>query len=78
MRIGGSVVEMGEAHGPWQSMPATFYLYVDDVDASYRRALAAGGTSVDVPADQPYGERRAAVTDPAGDVWYLAAPRSER
>jgi PhnB protein len=73
VRIGDSFVEMGEAHGPWQPMPAMFYLYVDDVDAFYTRALAAGASAVEAPADQPYGERRAAVTDPAGDVWYLAA-----
>ena len=74
VRIAGSFLEMGEAHGQWQPMPGTFYLYVDDVDASYARALAAGATSVEAPAVQPYGERRAAVTDAFGHTWYLAAP----
>jgi PhnB protein len=74
MRVGGSVVEMGEAHGPWQPMPAMFYLYVDDVDAAYRRALAAGAASMDEPAVQPYGERRAAVRDAFDNQWYLASP----
>jgi PhnB protein len=78
VRIGGEVVEMGEAHGPWQPMPGTFYLYVDDVDASYARALGAGATPVETPADQPYGERRAAVHDPFENTWYLAAPAASR
>jgi PhnB protein len=74
MRVGRSVVEMGEAHGQWQPMPSMFYLYVDDVDAAYRRALAAGAASLDEPAVQPYGERRAAVRDAFDNQWYLAAP----
>src|SRR5262245_36620190 len=57
VRLGDAMVEMGEAHGPWQPMPAAFYLYVDDVDALYRRAVGAGATSMEPPTDQPYGDR---------------------
>ncbi len=74
IRVGASVIEMGEAHGEWGPMPTMFYLYVDDVDAWYRRALAAGATSMEPPALQPYGERRAAVRDAFENQWYLAAP----
>jgi PhnB protein len=76
IRVGGSVIEMGEAHGEWGPMPSMFYLYVDDVDAWYRRALAAGATSEEAPALQPYGERRAAVRDAHDNQWYLAMPAS--
>lgn len=72
VRIGDSMLEMGEAHGPHQPMPSGIYLYVADVDATYKRALAAGATSVQPPADQPYGDRNAFVTDPFGTAWYLA------
>jgi PhnB protein len=74
IRVGGSVVEMGEAHGEWGPMPTMFYVYVDDVDAWYRRALSAGATSLEAPAVQPYGERRCAVRDAFDNQWYLAAP----
>ena len=74
VRVGGSVIEMGEAHGEWGPMPTMFYLYVDDVDAAYRRALAVGAASLEEPAVQPYGERRAAVRDAFDNQWYLAAP----
>jgi len=74
IRVGGSVIEMGEAHGEWGPMPTMFYLYVDDVDAWYRRALSAGATSLEEPALQPYGERRGAVRDAFDNQWYLAAP----
>ena len=72
IRVGDSVVEMGEAHGKYLPMEAMFYLYVPDCDAVYRRALAAGATSIFEPADKPYGDRTAAVKDAFGNQWHIA------
>ena len=72
IRIGDSVVEMGEAHGIAQPMPAAVYLYVGDVDAVYEKAVRAGGSSHLPPTDQPYGDRNAYVQDPFGNMWYIA------
>ena len=72
IRIGDSVLEMGEAHGPYQPMPSMFQLYVPDVDAMYLRAMNAGATSISEPADQPYGARSGGVKDAFGNQWYLA------
>lgn len=72
VRIGDSVIGMGEAHGLYQPMPRTLHLYVPDVDSSYERALAAGAESLQAPADQPYGDRSAGVKDPFGNRWFLA------
>ncbi|HEY6293930.1 MAG TPA: VOC family protein [Terriglobia bacterium] len=72
IRIGDSMVEMGEAHGPYQPVPMAIYLYVADVDATYDRALRAGATSITPPADQPYGDRNAGVQDRFGHTWYIA------
>ena len=72
VRIGDSVLEMGEAHGPYQSLPSMLFLYVDDVDAWHRRAVAGGATVIDEPKDQAYGDRVSAVSDPFGNTWYLA------
>ena len=72
IRIGDSIVEMGEAHGEFQPMPAMFYMYVGNVDATYDRALKAGCKSISAPADQPYGDRNAGVEDPFGNQWYIA------
>lgn len=77
VKIGDSVLEMGEAHGPYQPLSTMFFLYVDDVDAWYQRALAGGATSMEEPKDQVYGDRVAAVTDPFGNTWYLATHVSE-
>ena len=75
IRIGTSLLEMGEAHGPWQPMPMHFMLYVDDVDAWYARATKAeGAISMGEPRDQPYGARTGTVKDPFDNVWYIATP----
>lgn len=72
MKVGDSHMELGEAHGPYQPMQSMFYLYVPNVDAMYRRALAAGATSISEPSDQPYGDRNGGVRDPFGNDWYIA------
>ena len=74
IRIGNTIVEMGEAHGPWLPMPTMIYLQVADADAAYQRAMAEGGKSVMPPANQPYGARVGAVEDPTGNQWYMAGP----
>ncbi len=72
IRVGNSVVEMSDAHGPYQPMAVMMYLYVPDVDALYQRAVQAGATAMQPPADQPYGDRTAHVKDPFGNSWYIA------
>jgi len=69
-RIGDSVVMTGS--NPDQLMPGMIYLYVSDTDGTYARAVAAGGVSVEEPNDTFYGDRRAAVTDPGGNHWFIA------
>jgi PhnB protein len=71
VRIVDSVLEMGEAHGPYHPMESMFYLYVPDVDAVYHRAVAAGAKTLQELTDQPYGDRNAAVTDAFGNTWYI-------
>jgi len=74
VRIGNSMIEMGEAHGDLaKPMPPALFLNVDNLEESYQRALDAGATSLQTPTDQGYG-RTAWVKDAWGNVWYLAAP----
>ena len=72
VKIGDSTVMLSDAQGPWQPMPAAMYVYVPNVDDTYRKALAAGGTSVMEPADQFYGDRHGGVKDPWGNFWWIA------
>jgi PhnB protein len=71
IRIGDSIV-MVSGVGPRDPMPAFLYLYVDDVDATYQRALEAGAVRLEEPADMPYGDRRGMVRDPCGNDWQIA------
>src|SRR5207237_6995051 len=59
------------------SPPIGFHIYVPDCDATYRRALQAGGTSIAEPVDQFYGERSATVRDAGGNCWYIATFKGE-
>jgi len=72
VQLGTSVLEMGEAHGAFQPMPSMLYLYVPDADRAYRSALAAGASSLQEPADQPWGDRIATVKDAFGNTWSIA------
>jgi uncharacterized glyoxalase superfamily protein PhnB len=72
VRIGDAVLEMGEAHDESASMHSAYYMYVEDADAIYERALAAGATSLWPPTDQPYGDRMAGLQDPFGYQWFPA------
>ena len=72
MRIGDSVVMMSDATGEQGPMPAMLHLYVEGVDAVYRRALQAGATSIREPEDQFYGDRSAGVKDAFGNLWWIA------
>jgi PhnB protein len=51
---------------------AFLYIYVDDADTTYRRALDAGALSVEEPLETPYGDRRAMVRDPFGNLLQIA------
>jgi uncharacterized glyoxalase superfamily protein PhnB len=71
MRIGDSLI-MVSAAGERELFPAFLYIYVDDADAAYHRANAAGATSIEGPLDTPYGDRRAMVRDPFDNVFQIA------
>jgi uncharacterized glyoxalase superfamily protein PhnB len=77
VKVGDSMIMMGDAGGDWKAMPASLYLYVDDADATYRRALQAGATSLMEPADQFYGDRNAGVKDPVGNIWWIATHKED-
>lgn len=72
--IGDSLVMVSEADERYPARPAVAMVYVDDVDATYDRALAAGSRSIMAAADQPWGERVAGVYDPFENRWWLASP----
>ena len=74
VQVGDSVVmlaDSAESEGNL-NMPAMIHLYVQDCDAAYQAALAAGGTSMQEPETKFYGDRNAGVKDRFGNLWYLS------
>jgi uncharacterized glyoxalase superfamily protein PhnB len=80
VQVGTSMVLIGQAPKDRPAemlMPAMLYMYVEDVDAVYRRAIAAGSESIIEPRDQFYGDRVGAIRDPAGNQWWIATHKEE-
>lgn len=72
VKIGDSMVELGDVTEESLVMPCALHLYVPDVDAAYQRAIKAGGTSLQALTNKFYGERSGAVRDMCGNHWYIA------
>jgi PhnB protein len=74
IKIGDSLVMLGQAGSQWKPLSAALYLWVDDVDQTYAKALQAGATSQSEPENKPYGHRNAGVVDRNGVTWWIGAP----
>lgn len=72
VKVGSSMLMLGRAHDQWKTRPGNFYVYVEDCDAIYKKALAAGATSISEPETQFYGDRHGAVADSQGNNWWIA------
>ncbi len=74
VRVGDTVVMLSDGGPAFPAFAVWLHVYVPDVDDTYRRALAAGGTSVEAPKQQggPDTDRRGGVKDPAGNTWWIA------
>jgi len=74
LRIGDSLIMVG---GTLERMPTMsfLYVYVEDVDQTYDKALSRGANSIEEPEEMPYGDRRAMIRDSRGNYWQIAAHR---
>lgn len=69
--LGDTVVMVGKAREDYPARESMNYVFVHDVDLVYSQALKAGGSSLQVPADQFYGMREAGISDPSGNQWWI-------
>lgn len=77
VRIDDTVVMLGDGGPEWPPFPSFLHVYVPDVDAAYKQALAAGGTSVQDPKQRPGDpDKRGGVKDPAGNTWWISTQMS--
>jgi len=70
--LGQSAIMFAEATDEWKPQPAGMFIYVDDADARYAKAVEAGATSIMGLTDQPYG-RTCGVTDAFGNTWWITS-----
>lgn len=72
IRIGKSVIMLANSTEQYQVQNASMFIYVDNTDEVYKKALKEGATNLLAPADQPYG-RAAGIKDPFGNTWWITA-----
>jgi PhnB protein len=72
VRIEDTVVMIADGGDGWPPVPSYVHVYVSDVDVTYRRALAAGATSVQEPVKKEDEDKRGGVKDAGGTTWWIA------
>ena len=73
VQLGDTVVMLADCSDDWPAMPSYVHVYVPDVDDVYRRALAAGGISVQEPVKKEDDDKRGGVKDIGGTTWWIAS-----
>ncbi|WP_207429493.1 VOC family protein [Pedobacter sp. SYSU D00535] len=76
IQIGDVTIMFGQAGDNWAEQPAGLFVYVEDADETYKKALENGATSVMEPADRDYG-RSAGIKDPCGNTWWITSVKNE-
>jgi uncharacterized glyoxalase superfamily protein PhnB len=77
VKVGDSMMMAGEPRGDAKPMPGMFYMYVNDVDAVYKKAVQAGAKVIHEPIDQFYGDRSGGVQDDFGNQWWIATHKED-
>jgi uncharacterized glyoxalase superfamily protein PhnB len=73
IKLGDTVVEISEAHGPWGPRPVALHYYAENSDQLFANALVAGAKVLQPMADQFYGDRGGSLLDAWGNHWYIAS-----
>jgi uncharacterized glyoxalase superfamily protein PhnB len=72
LKIGTSMLMLGQVSGEMKPVPSMLFMYVENVDGVYRRAVASGGKPTQEPMDQMWGDRAGAVSSPNGIQWWIS------
>src|SRR3977135_3026409 len=76
LKIGDAKVMVGSGWFADSSMAAATWIYVPDVDATYKRAVQLGATSLREPGDMTWGDRVSGIKDRCGNTWWIATHKS--
>lgn len=74
-QIGDTIIMIGNGAENSKLFPGMLYIYVEDTDVTYKKAITAGAKSIMEPQDKFYGNRNAAVEDCCGNQWWIATHR---
>jgi PhnB protein len=85
IKIGDSIIMLGPAQASTGvrspqslgSSTVSIFLYLEDVDSTFRKALSVGAKEAQPLADQPWGDRYGRLTDPFGHSWSLATHKED-
>lgn len=77
IQIGDSRLMLSEACDEHPAMPGMLVVYVDDVDATHARALAAGGVELRAPTDEDHGDRSSGVRDSGDNQWWISTHQED-
>jgi PhnB protein len=72
VRIEDTIIMLADPAPDWPPVPSYVHIYVNDVDATYRRALEAGAVSVQEPVKKQDEDKRGGVKDSGGTTWWIA------
>lgn len=72
IKIGDTIIMVFQANQQWQAQPFSVYLYVENCDETFRKAIDAGALSLMEPADMFYGDRNGGIRDAWGNEWWIA------
>ena len=72
IKIGTSILMIGEASDNYPAMPSAYYLYVENADSAMEQAIATGAILEMEVMDMPYDDRQGGVRDPFGNIWWIS------
>jgi len=72
VRIGTTTFMVSDAGERIQPSQSAFYLYVENAEETYARALECGASGMFSPVEMPYGDKQGGVTDPSGNIWWIS------
>jgi PhnB protein len=78
VKIGDSIVLIGSGYFSYPSMAAAIWVYVKDMDATYKLAIREGATLIREPVNESWGDRVAGVKDASGNTWWIATHKGPK
>ncbi|MDX2018590.1 MAG: VOC family protein [Deltaproteobacteria bacterium] len=77
LKIGDSILMLASGNEEWPQTSSLICLYVDDCDAVFHRAMAAGAQQLEPPSDKFYGDRAGSLKDPFGQRWSIMTHKED-